>query len=69
MYDETLDAFISPKPFESWVLNSTTTEWEAPIAEPELTQEQRDAGYQYVWNETLYQQDNSTGWVLTAPTD
>ena len=33
-YDETLDAFIAPKPFESWVLNEQTAKWEAPIDYP-----------------------------------
>ena len=33
-YDETLDAFISPKPFPSWNLNETTADWEAPIPMP-----------------------------------
>lgn len=65
VYDETLDAFIDPKPFESWVINTTTYEWEAPIEEPELTQEQNESGYYYYWDETSYQQDNTTGWVLS----
>jgi len=33
-YDETRDAFIAPKPFNSWILNETTCIWEAPIAYP-----------------------------------
>jgi hypothetical protein len=33
-YNEELDAFISPKTFESWVLNEETCKWEAPIAKP-----------------------------------
>jgi len=33
-YDEARDAFISPKPFNSWVLNETTCQWEAPVAKP-----------------------------------
>ena len=33
-YDATLDAFISPKPYNSWVLNETTCRWEAPVAYP-----------------------------------
>ena len=33
-YDETRDAFIPPKPFESWVLNESTCLWEAPISYP-----------------------------------
>jgi hypothetical protein len=64
-YDETLNAFITPKPYNSWTLNSTTADWEAPITKPELTQEQEDSGYLYYWDETTYQQDNTTGWTLT----
>jgi len=41
-YDQTRDAFISPKPYKSWILNETTCQWEAPVAKPELTQEQID---------------------------
>ena len=29
-YNQTLDAFIPPKPFDSWTLNETTCLWEAP---------------------------------------
>jgi hypothetical protein len=51
-YDQTKDAFIPPKPFNSWILNETTCQWEAPVAKPELTQEQIDNNNYYVWNET-----------------
>jgi hypothetical protein len=34
-YDAQLDAFIAPKPFESWVLDDETARWEAPVAMPE----------------------------------
>ncbi len=34
-YDEEWDAFIAPKPFDSWVLNYDTFLWEAPIPQPE----------------------------------
>ena len=49
-YDEDIDAFISPKPYASWVLNETTAQWEAPVPMPE------DAGLgdppkRYRWNE------------------
>jgi hypothetical protein len=50
-YDQTRDAFIPPKPFNSWILNETTCQWEAPIAMPELTQEQIDNESGYKWNE------------------
>jgi hypothetical protein len=33
-YDQTRDAFIPPKPFNSWILNETTCLWEAPINYP-----------------------------------
>jgi len=33
-YDETRDAFIAPKPFNSWILNEDTCLWEAPVAMP-----------------------------------
>ena len=33
-YDEGRDAFITPKPFASWVLNEDTCYWEAPIEKP-----------------------------------
>ena len=34
-YDAALDAFIPPKPFESWILNQETATWEAPTPRPE----------------------------------
>src|SRR5210317_2006559 len=50
-YDQTRDAFIPPKPFNSWTLNETTCNWEAPVVRPELTEEQLQDGSKYVWNE------------------
>ena len=52
-YDQQRDAFIAPKPFNSWVLNEDTCLWEAPVAKPELTQEQIDNKNYYVWNEQI----------------
>jgi hypothetical protein len=43
-YDANRDAFIAPKPFDSWVLNEDTCRWEAPIAYP-------TDGVMYKWNE------------------
>lgn len=34
-YDEERDAFIPPKPFESWVLDEGTCLWVAPVALPD----------------------------------
>jgi len=50
-YDEDRDAFIPPKPFDSWTLNEDTCLWEAPVAKPTLTQEQIDNNNYYKWNE------------------
>lgn len=33
-YDQTKDAFIPPKPFNSWVLDEQTCLWNAPVAYP-----------------------------------
>ena len=49
-YDETKDAFISPKPFNSWILNEDTCIWNAPVAIP--TTELEDNQY-YSWNESI----------------
>ena len=62
-YDKQRDAFIPPKPFNSWILNETTCLWEPPIAEKEVL------GKTFVWNETIYQNaltnntDTSAAWV------
>ena len=53
IYDEDKDAFIPPKPFNSWILNEDTCRWEAPVAKPTLTQEQIDNNNYYNWNETI----------------
>ena len=47
-YDSIRDAFISPCPYPSWVLNEETCRWEAPIPRP---------GEGYVWNELEQQWD------------
>ena len=59
-YDETNDVFIEPKPFESWTLDEDF-EWQPPV---DLTQEQLDSDNFYQWNETAYQEDNTTGWEI-----
>jgi hypothetical protein len=45
-FDEELDAFIPPKPFESWLLVEETAQWTAPIPYPE-------DDLMYSWNEEL----------------
>ena len=54
-YDNTRDAFIPPKPFNSWTLNETTCLYEAPILMP-------DDGKMYSWDE------ETTSWIeITTP--
>ena len=43
-YDSNRDAFIPPKPYNSWILNEQTCLWKAPIAYP-------TDGQIYSWNE------------------
>ena len=43
-YDRTKDAFIPPKPYNSWTLDEQTCLWNAPVAMP-------DDGKMYRWNE------------------
>ena len=50
-YDFARDAFIPPKPFDSWTLNENSCLWESPVAMP-------DDGQQYQWNE------ETTSWDL-----
>jgi hypothetical protein len=50
-YDASRDAFIPPKPFNSWVLNESTCLWEAPVPYP-------DDGNRYVWDE------ETLSWIL-----
>ncbi len=50
-YDSTRDAYIPPKPWDSWTLNNDTCLWEAPQAYP-------DDGKFYIWVE------ETTSWVL-----
>jgi hypothetical protein len=49
-YDEGRDAFIPPKPFNSWILNEDTCLWDAPTSMP-------TDGKTYNWDE------DTTSWV------
>jgi hypothetical protein len=50
-YDATLDAFIPPQPFASWVLDEDKVQWKAPVDMP-------TDGEMYTWNE------ETTSWNL-----
>lgn len=50
-FDSGRNAFIPPKPFNSWVLNEESCQWEAPQAMP-------SDGQMYSWDE------ETTSWVV-----
>ena len=50
-YDPVLDAFIPPQPYPSWLLNTITCQWQAPVPYP-------DDGKTYIWDEA------TLSWVL-----
>jgi hypothetical protein len=47
-YDQSLDAFIPPKPYPSWILNLETCNWDPPVSY---------SGDQKIWDE------NSQSWI------
>ena len=49
-YDAEKDAFIPPKPFDSWVLDEETCQWNAPVDYP-------SDGKEYIWN------DEQVNWI------
>lgn len=49
-YDSIRDAFIPPKPYNSWLLNEETCLWYSPVSPP-------DDGNYYIWNE------DSLNWI------
>jgi hypothetical protein len=51
-YDQTRNAFIAPKPYNSWILNEDTCQWESPVVYP-------NDGQNYNWNE------QNQSWTLT----
>lgn len=53
-YDEALDAFVPPKPFESWTLDEETCLWQPPVAMPE-------DGKIYNWEES------TLTWIEVTP--
>ena len=61
-YNASLDAFVAPKPFASWVLNNETADWESPVGPaPALTEAETTALSRYEWDEENAQ------WKLVTP--
>ena len=61
-YDDVRDAFIPPRPQDSWTLNEDTCQWDPPVSCP-------TDGNGYRWSEEAYQaalsdsSDTSVAWV------
>jgi hypothetical protein len=45
-YDPVRDAFLPPKPFNSWILDESSCTWQPPVLQP-------TDGENYQWNEDL----------------
>ena len=60
-YDAARDAFISPKPYDSWELDEETAQWEASVPYP-------DDGLVYSWNEELTDWEATEFEIGEAPT-
>ena len=56
-YDAARDAFIAPKPFNSWVLDEATCRWQAPTPMPTVE------GKVYYWSE------DDLSWREVIPND
>ena len=60
IYDNQHDVFLFPQPYPSWSLNTDTYEWDPPVPEPALSEEQVESGDYYTWNEEAKE------WVLRS---
>jgi hypothetical protein len=71
IWDSQNKIFWPKQPFASWSKDITNAKWVSPLGEaPQITAEQQSQNesyshaWTYDWNETLYQSDNTAGWVL-----
>jgi hypothetical protein len=61
-YNEELDCFIPPKPFDSWLLDEETADWVSPVGPaPALTEAEIEARSFYRWDE------EGGAWELETP--
>mgnify|MGYP003111102593 CR=1 FL=1 len=55
VYDSSKDKFYQQQPYASWILDTNRWLWQPPITYPN--------GDMYIWDEDVYQADNTKGWV------
>ena len=61
-FSEELNAFIPPRPFESWELQEDTADWQSPVGPaPALTEAEIEARSFYQWDE------ENGEWDLVTP--
>ena len=61
-FSEELNVFIPPRPFDSWILNEETADWESPVGPaPALTEAETEARSFYQWDE------ENGEWDLVTP--
>jgi hypothetical protein len=53
-YDLQRDAFIPPKPYQSWTLEENSCQWQAPIPMP------TEQGKIFIWNEATQAWEDKT---------
>ena len=75
IYDSTNDMFHPPRPIDadgdecaSWTRDKSTAVWNPPITKPQISEEQEKDLKYYAWDESLYQSDNSQGWIIRTLT-
>ena len=64
------DVFMQQQPYASWTVGVGTAQWyppDNPGIAPALSNSDKTAGKYYVWNESNYQSNPATAWVLTTP--
>ena len=64
------DIFISQQPYDSWSVGVGTAQWYPPSNPgdaPALTSDELAANKYYVWNDSNYNTNPATAWVLTTP--
>jgi hypothetical protein len=71
-YDKTRDAFIAPKPFNSWILNEDTCRWEAPVTYPTVLTYGNNVSYSIYWDDDAQRwigiddQNNEFAWIPSS---
>tara|TARA_Y100000004_G_scaffold167803_1_gene200655 strand:+ start:371 stop:847 length:477 start_codon:yes stop_codon:yes gene_type:complete len=74
IWDSENEIFLPPKPHASWTKDVTNARWVSPLGDPPALTESQQADneggddnhiyWQYRWDESAYQADNTTGWVI-----